>query len=203
MALSGLVMVGFLVGHLGGNLFIFLGKDALNNYAAKLHSMGGLLWLVRLGLLGSLLVHITTAIVLTRRNRQSRMQNYAVASALGSSLASRSMALTGSLLGLYICFHLAHFTLKLTHPEFAQDPSDVYSMIVLSFQHPGLAGLYVLAMLLMGMHLYHGVQSAVASLGLYHPLYTKWVRAGAIALSTTLVVGFSSIPIAVLFGLIT
>ena len=202
MALSGLVMVGFLIGHLGGNLLIYLGKDVLNNYAAKLHNMGSFLWLVRIGLLTALGVHVLTAIILTKRNRQSRSKNYMVKDSMGSTLASRYMGITGSLIGLYVLFHLAHFTFKWIHPEFNQNPGDVYAMIVVSFQNPGLAGIYVVAMVMMGLHLYHGIQGVVESLGLYHAWYIKWWRKIAVLLCVSLVVGFSSIPVAVLLGFI-
>lgn len=202
MALSGLVMMGFLIGHLGGNLLIYMGKNVLNSYAAKLHSMGGLLWAVRIGLLSSLVVHVFTAITLTRRHRRSRYQSYKVKSAMASSFASRQMALTGSLVGLYVIFHLGHFTFKWTHPEFKHNPGDVYEMMVTSFQNPFLVGVYVVAMIMIGAHLYHGIRSAFASLGFYHPFYSKWIGYGSVALCVVLVLGFSSVPLAVYFGFV-
>ena len=203
MALSGLAMVGFLVGHLAGNLLIFLGKDALNGYAAKLHEMPAVLWVVRIGLLGALVIHVLSAITLTRRNRQSRSRSYAVKHAMGSSLASRQMAVTGTLVLFYVVYHLAHFTLKWTHPEFQHNPGDVHGMIVASFGHPLLTASYVLAMVMVGFHLHHGIQSAFESLGFYHSFYTPLVRKAAMALAMVLVVGFSSVPLAVYFGFIS
>lgn len=202
MACSGLLMVGFLVGHMGGNLLIFLGPDTLNNYAATLHNMPLLLWSTRIGLLTALIAHVSSAITLTHKNRKARggrHKNIRVK----SSWTSRHMALTGTLVLAYIFYHLAHFTWKLTHPNFALFPQDVYGMIIQSFQNGWVSAIYLISMGLLGMHLYHGIQSSWESLGLYHSSYTPIMRCVAKALSIVLILGFSSIPIAVWSGFLT
>ena len=203
MAVSGLLMVGFLLGHMAGNLLIFLGQDALNSYAAKLHSMPSILWTVRIGLLVCLLAHVFSGIKLAIKNRQSRSTPYKVKHPNASTLASRSMAITGCLILLYICYHLAHFTVKWTHPEFQQNPGDVYGMVVTSFQHPLIAFTYVLSMAMVGAHLYHGIKSAFDSLGFYHPFYSVLVCRIAKVTCVLLALGFSSVPVCVYFGLIS
>ncbi|MCY4444084.1 MAG: succinate dehydrogenase cytochrome b subunit [Proteobacteria bacterium] len=207
MALSGLVMVGFLVGHMAGNLLVFLGPRALNDYAASLHSMPLVLWGVRMGLLVALVAHVSTAIMLSRKNRHCRGdQGYKVKASQSYSQASRNMALTGSLVLVYVIYHLAHFTWKWTGPSEIYNSShsgvDVYGMVVASFQNIGIAVVYILAMVLLGLHLLHGICSAWDSLGLNHPQYTPWMRRFAQGLSIVLVLGFSSVPLAVLMGLV-
>ena len=203
MAVSGLLMVGFLCGHMAGNLLIFAGAEALNDYAYKLHSMPLMLWSVRIGLLISVFVHILSAIILTKRNRQARSGKYSIKNRCEGTLASFNMGLTGSLILLYIIFHLAHFTFKLTHPEFKNNPSDIYSMVVSSFESPIISSVYILSMILIAVHLYHGIASAFDSLGLYHSKYQAIIKYASLGLSTLLALGFISVPTSILIGLIS
>lgn len=203
MALSGLMMVGFLVGHMAGNLLVFGGSKMINDYAAGLHSMPAVLWLVRMGLLAALVVHVGSAIALIRRNRKARGEAYGKKKSLAYSLASRQMALTGTLVLCYIFYHLAHFTWKWTHPEFVGRGDDVYAMIVASFQSPWVSALYLGSMVVLGVHLFHGISSTLDTLGLHSSSYIALLRGLAIALAVALAVGFSSIPLAVLLGWIS
>lgn len=198
MALSGLAMVGFVAGHMAGNLLIFAGAEVLNGYAEKLHSMPALLWAVRVGLLGALTAHVGTAIVLMRRNRGARPADaYGKKVSMAYTAPSRFMALTGTLVLFYIIYHLAHFTWKWTHPEFQSHPGDVYHMIVTSFLSPWISVIYLISMALLGVHLFHGISSTLDTLGLYHKSYTPLARKAAMGLAVLLSLGFSIIPIAV------
>ena len=200
MALSGLMMVGFLVGHMAGNLLVFLGPEVINAYAENLHNMPLLLWSVRFGLLAALVVHVGSAITLIRRNRKARGGKYGKKASLAYTQASQYMALTGTLVLCYIIYHLAHFTWKWTHPEFLQDPGDIYSMIVSSFLNPWISLVYLVSMAVLGLHLFHGISSTLDTLGLYHKSYTQILRKGAMSLALILALGFSVIPLAVLLG---
>ena len=202
MALSGLLMVGFLLGHMGGNLLVFLGPDALNNYAHKIHSMPELLWVVRLGLLACLITHVLSAIILTKRNKKNSTSKYKIKTRNEVSKASLNMGLTGFLIFLYIIYHLSHFTLKLTHPEFKQNPSDVYNMVIASFQSPILSIIYVISMFVLGVHLYHGIASATESLGFHHAKFTPILKKTSIFLCLLIVLGFISVPASVILGII-
>lgn len=207
MALSGLALVGFVVGHLVGNLQMFLGPEAINRYAAFLKGTGELLWVVRLGLLALVGLHIATAISLTLENRKSRPIEYDRKRYVFASYASRTMMMSGLILVAFIVYHLLHFTLLVTHPEYAglRDPMgrpDVFSMVVLGFQNGWIAAWYGLGVFLLGMHLSHGFSSAFQSLGaippsLRHPLAT----AGRIA-GWAIFAGYASIPLAVQVGII-
>ena len=203
VAVTGLAMVGFVLAHLSGNLLVFGGPQAVNTYAEGLRKLGALLWVARIGLVAMALLHIVFAIKLNLANRAARPQAYAVKVYRSASFASRSMLLTGLLLLAYILFHLAHFTFRVTSPEVAAlGESDVYQMIVLSFQQPLMAGLYIAAMILLGLHLSHGISSLVQTLGFNHPKYRRLVSAVGPTLGVLLTLGFSSIPAAVLLGLL-
>jgi len=203
VAVTGLAMVGFVVAHLSGNLLVFGGPQAVNSYAEGLRKLGGLLWVARIGLLVMAALHIVFAIKLNLANRAARPQAYAVKTYRRASFASRSMLLTGLALLGYILFHLAHFTFRATSPELAAlGEYDVYQMIVLSFQQPLIAGLYIVSMFLLGLHLSHGVSSLFQTLGFNHPKYRNLVGSIGPFLGVLLALGFSSIPAAVLFGLL-
>lgn len=201
MALSGLAMVGFLIGHIGGNLLIFLGKDALNGYAESLREFPLLLNMARVGLVAMVALHIYSAAKLTHRNKAANPIGYRVHHANNASLASRSMGLTGMTILVFILYHLAHFTWRFTHPEFEQlGPFDAYTMIVASFKSLPLAALYVAAIALVCLHLSHAIKSAIHTLGLSHTKYTPAFEILGKAVSALLFFGFSSIPVAVVLG---
>ncbi len=208
MAITGLVLVGFVMGHLAGNLFIFVGPEALNAYALKLQKLGPLLWVMRGVLLFCLVVHMATAIRLVIENRKARPVPYAANNHGNTTVAGRSMALTGMLVFAYIVFHLMHFTLRVTHPEFAHlkdalGHHDVYTMVVLGFQDWAVSGVYLVALLLLALHLNHGVGSLVQTLGLNNERTIVKVKRAGQAFSVLLFIGYSSIPVAVLMGWVT
>ena len=147
MALSGLFMILFLLGHLTGNLLVFAGPEAIDAYAETLRKFPLALWAFRILSVISIVAHVWSAIALTRRNRKANPTQYASSKWQGSAWGSRNMGMTGFIILLYLIYHLAHFTWRLTHPELFADLSDfeVYRMVVLSFQEPWLVGLYIIA----------------------------------------------------------
>lgn len=208
MAVSGVLLIGFLLAHLLGNLLIFAGPDAMNSYAAMLKGSPKLLWTARIGLLAIFLAHVTTAIQLSRENAQARPVGYCYQNTVKATLASRTMALSGVLVLFYIIGHLLHFTLGVLYPEYfhltdALGRHDVYGMVVHGFQNVFISAAYILAMIFIGMHLRHGIASFFQSLGLHHTRYTPMIRAIAPVVALVLALGYIAIPVSVLAGLIT
>lgn len=200
MAITGLVLLGFVVGHLLGNLQIFLGPQKLNDYAAFLHASPGLLWGTRLVLLLCLLVHVGAAVQLTLQNRAARPQAYATRDWRQTGYASRTMVAGGVIVLLFVAYHLAHLTLGAVGPTF--DPKDVYGNVVRGFSEPLIAGLYILAQAALAMHIHHGLWSLFQTVGLNHPKINRCRRSFATAVALGLFIGNSSIPVAVLTGLV-
>jgi succinate dehydrogenase / fumarate reductase cytochrome b subunit len=206
MAVSGIALVLFVVAHMAGNLLVFLGPDAINEYAVGLREMPlQLLWVARAGLGVAFLVHVFTGVRLTNANRDARPERYQVKKAVASTLASRHMMLGGLFLLAFVLYHLAHFTFHGTNPQFAdlrdaQDRHDVYTMMVLGFTSPIVSALYVAAMIPLCLHLSHGVSSAFQSLGLSDPKLSGLVRALGPFVATVIFVGNVSMPVAVLAG---
>ena len=208
VALTGVALLLFVLVHMLGNLQVFLGPDALNTYAAKLHSLGGLLWVARLGLLAMAALHVGLALKLAAENRAARGTPYVASGRIQSTPGARSMVLTGLMVAAFVLYHLAHFTWHSVHAEFAGKLDalgrpDVYSMVVGSFGQPLIAGLYVVAMLLLGLHLSHGVASVFQSLGWNHPRTEPLQRRLGAGLAALIVVGNCSMPLAVVFGLVS
>lgn len=213
MAISGLIWVGFLIGHLAANLLVYVGPDALNAYGADLRALGHgtAIWGARLALLAFFVLHMFTAFRLVRLNKTARPGNYAQSDYRASSVASRTMAYSGVLLLLYVLYHLAHFTWGAVHAEFYQGQytlpdgrivHDVNKMLINSFQQPLIAVLYIVATVGLGFHLNHAISSAVQTLGINHPKYVGLIRKAGIGLSVAIAGGFVSIPVAVLSGLV-
>ncbi len=214
MALSGLLLVGFLLGHLAGNLLVFKGRQAMNDYAEFLKNSPELLWTARIGLLLIFAVHLLTGIRLQLVSRGARPVAYHKKGHLVSSSASRSMLLTGAVVLVYLLFHLAHFTLGLVSPEdfqlteqvirdgVASSRPDVYGMMLAGFQHDWLVALYVLGMILLGMHLSHGIASLFQSLGIRHARYTPMIEISAKILAWLLAAGFIMVPLSLRSGLL-
>lgn len=214
MAVSGVLLVLFLLGHLSGNLLVFLGPDHINEYAHGLRTMGHgmVIWVVRLGLLSFFILHISAAITLARRNRQARPEKYSRVESRASTLASRSMLYSGLLLLTYVMYHLAHFTWGAVHSEFYAQPTydivvggvvtatvpDVYTMVVKSFQQPLIAVLYILSMVMVGLHLNHAIASAFQTLGVTNRRFVPIIRKIGPALSIIIALGFSSVPLAII-----
>ena len=205
MAVTGLFLLLFVLAHMLGNLQLFLGQDALNGYAAKLQSLGGLLWVARAGLLALLVAHVAAAVRLTYQNRRARPVPYAALTPQVTSYAARTMVMSGTVILAFAVYHLLHFTFGATHPGHAalhdaQGRHDVYSMVVLGFQQAPVAVGYMLAQALLALHLSHGASSLFQSLGVTHPaLRCLKDRAGP-ALALLIFVGNVSMPLACLLG---
>jgi succinate dehydrogenase / fumarate reductase, cytochrome b subunit len=202
MAVTGLILFGFVVGHMLGNLQVFLGPAALNEYGVFLREMlhGTGIWIARGGLLASVLLHIWAATSLTLDSRAARPRGYRKVSHKESTYASRTMVWSGPILALFIVYHLLHLTFGTAHPSFVE--GDVYRNVIVGFSVPWVSAFYITAMLCLGLHMYHGVWSMLQSLGLSHPRWNR-LRSAFSALSTAAVVGGNiAIPVAVLLGLV-
>ncbi len=200
MAATGLLLYGFVVLHMLGNLQLFLGPEAINAYGRLLHDVlhGQGLWIARASLLLATVLHVWAAVSLTLANASARPVGYREWQAHDSTYASRTMAWSGPLLAAFLLYHLAHFTTGQAHPEFVK--GDVYRNMVVGFQNPFASAFYVLAMLALGLHMYHGFWSMLQTLGLSHPRWNRVRRAVSWLLATLVVVGNISIPLAVLTG---
>ncbi len=198
MAVSGCILFLFVVAHLIGNLQIYEGQDKLNRYAVLLRAEPALLWAARIVLLGMLLVHIWSAIQLAARNIGARPVGYRKKKAAGSSYASRTMYWSGPIILAFVIYHLLDFTFGLVNPHY--QPGNVYGNVVASFQLIPVAMFYIIAMLLLCLHLYHGLWSMFQSLGIAHPRYTPMLRRGAAVVAALIAAGNISIPVAVLAG---
>lgn len=197
MALSGAIIVGFVIGHFLGNLNIYLGPEALNGYAAKLHSLPALVWGTRILLLFAFGAHIWSAYQLWRRNVAARGSHYKKRNDLATDYAARTMYWTGPILLLYLIYHLLEFTIIPSHP------GDVYRNVVEAFQNPWISAFYVAGNLALGLHLFHGIFSAFQSIGANHPRYNNYRRDLAIGISAVITLGNVSFPISVLAGIVT
>ena len=244
MAVTGVLLIGFVLAHMAGNLLVFAGRDAINTYAAALKARPGLLWTARIGLLLVFLVHLYVAFRLTYENYAARPQGYAYERTLRATFSSRHMMLTGLVLLAFIVYHLAHFTLGLVvraDVQLASDGGsikvdknyldlseirpagkkdyeprtessyrlidrkqddarhDVYSMVVSGFRNPWISLSYVVSMLFLGLHLWHGGSSWIQSLGWGAPASSSVRLSSCIGpiLAVIVVVGNCAIPLAI------
>lgn len=205
MALTGFALFAFVIVHLMGNLQIFLGREPLNAYAAFLKSKPVLLWMARVGLLVVFVLHILTAVQLWQRNRAARPVKYAVGKPPVSTLANRTLIVSGAIILAFVIYHLLHFTVGITDPQaYALRDSlnrhDVYGMVVEGFRHPLVSAFYIVAMALLCLHLSHGVSSMFQSLGIRNNVYDKSFDRFAKIAAALIFIGNCSIPIAVLVG---
>jgi succinate dehydrogenase cytochrome b subunit len=201
MAITGLILFGFVVGHVLGNLQVFLGATQMNAYAALLKDKAGLLWTVRLGLLVAVVLHIVAAVQLTRMSQRSRPEGYHYKDVIQADYAARTMRWSGPIIAVFVVYHLLHFTTGDVHPLF--DAHDVYRNVIIGFSVWPVAVFYIIAMVALGFHLWHGVWSMFQSLGLNNPKTDAMVRRFAVVATLAIVIGFISIPLAVLAGLIS
>lgn len=200
MAGTGIILVGFVIGHVLGNLLVFRGPEAMNDYAALLKANAGLLWTVRLGLLAAVVLHITAALQLTRLDRAARPVGYAKYERQASTLGSRSMRWGGVALALFIVYHLLHFTTGTVHPTFSH--TDVYGNVVAAFGVWWIVLIYVAAMVFLGLHLYHGVWSVGRTLGVAPRSEQPLRRRLATVIAVLVWLGFTAIPLGVFFGVV-
>ena len=200
VAVTGIVLYGFAIVHMVGNIQLYQGPEKLNHYAELLQSMKPVLWTFRLVLLGAVSLHALMAVQLWLRNRSARPVAYASQRFVAGTLTSRTMIWSGPIVAAFIVYHLAHFTVGCVHPHF--DKHNVYANVVLGFQQPGAALFYVVAMVALGFHLYHGAFSLFQTLGLRTPTYEKPIQL-VVGLITTVIVAVNiSFPLAVLTGIV-
>ncbi|HEX2722641.1 MAG TPA: succinate dehydrogenase cytochrome b subunit [Gemmatimonadaceae bacterium] len=202
MGVTGLIGIGFVIGHMAGNLLAFRGPAAINAYAAFLQSTGELLWIVRLVLIASVILHVVAAIQLTRQNRAARPIGYVDREPQVSTWAARTMRWGGALLLLFIVLHIMHFTTGSWEPSGQFSETDVYSNLVTSFRIWWVTLFYVAAMLALGLHLYHGAWSSVRSLGISRRSPAPLHRTVAFAVAGLVWIGFTAVPLAIFAGII-
>jgi len=202
MAVTGAILVVFVIGHMVGNLTVYLGPEALNGYAVFLRKFlhGSALWIVRAVLLVSVILHIWSATSLTLDSRRARPKGYRELEWKESTYASRTMRWGGVIILLFVIYHLLHFTFGTAHPSFVE--GDVYHNFVTGFRSVPVSIVYIFAMLALGLHLRHGVWSMFQTLGVSHPRYIAMARAAAWVVAVVVVVGNVSFPIAVLTGIV-
>lgn len=200
MAVTGFILFGFVIGHMIGNLQVFQGPEKLNHYAEFLQGLGKLLWLVRLVLLAAVVLHIVAAIQLTLQKMEARPQGYVKKATIATSYAARTMIWSGPIVGAFIVYHLLHFTIGSAHPDFNR--GDVYHNVITGFQNPAVSMFYMVANILLAIHLYHGVWSMFQTLGANHPKYTPLLRNASKAFGFAVGIGNVSMPLAVLTGVL-
>ncbi len=212
MAGSGVVLLLFVIGHMLGNLQVFLGPDTINAYGAFLHNTPELLWGTRLGLVVMVIVHLMAAATLIDQNRDARPDGYGDQQLVDASLASRTMAISGLIVLLFVIYHLLHYTVRVesingTGINFsdlhdADGRHDIYRMMVTGFSNPWVSGFYLLGVGLLSFHLSHGTAAMFQSLGLKNSTYTPLIERGAKFLAAGLFLGYASIPAAVYLGIL-
>lgn len=202
MAVTGALMFLFIIGHLLGNLQIFEGPAKINSYAHFLHSIGEVLWIVRIVLIVAIILHITATVQLALRNKAARPVGYSRKQAINSSYASRTMYWSGPIVLAFIIFHLLQFTAGYIHPEARFIEGDVYHNLVSGFSVWWVSIWYIFAIALLGFHLRHGLWSMFQSVGIAHPRHTQTFRNAALVIATLIVLGYISIPISVLLGIV-
>ncbi len=200
MAVTGIILFGFVVGHMLGNLQIYLGQEQLDHYAELLQANKPFLWAFRSVLLFCVSVHIWAAVVIWLRNRSARPVKYKMFRPPGLDYAARTMVWSGPIIALFIIYHILDFTVGVANPDFIK--GEVYHNLIASFSNPGIALVYVAANLLLAFHLYHGLWSLFQTFGWDHPRFGWIRRALAIFFSALIGAGNISIPLAVLTGFV-
>ena len=206
MAITGLIGVGFVIGHMVGNLQVFEGAEKINAYGRFLHhTVGTELWLVRLVLLAAVILHVVAAVQLTRRAQVARPQGYRQRTPQVSTWASRTIRWGGLLLLVFIALHILHFTVRAFPGYQAVDRTgsvDVYANLVTAFRNPWWTLFYVVSMIALGLHLYHGVWSSLRTMGQAKRSSNPLRRPVALALAALIWAGFTVVPVAIFLGLV-
>ena len=204
MAITGLIGVGFVIGHMLGNLQAFEGAEKINAYGRFLHhTVGNELWIVRLVLLAAVILHVVAAVQLTRRKQLARPVGYRKKKPQVSTWASRTIRWGGVLLLIFIVVHVLHFTVRAFPGYQAVDPAggvDVYANLLLAFRNPWWVLFYVVSMAALALHLYHGAWSSLRTLGASSPSAHPLRRVVSLLIAIIVAGGFALIPLAVLFG---
>lgn len=201
MAVSGLVLVGFLISHVISNLTVLWEPQHLDDYGAWLRSFGPLLWVARIGLIAFAVLHITAAWQLTQMARRARPASYERREARVNNYATRTMRWGGVLILVFLVYHLLHFTFGTVHPDFHH--GEVGRNLIVGMNVTWVAVFYLVAMVALGLHFWHGIWSVFATLGAAHPAWARTRRMIAIVLTVMVAGGFILIPLAALFGRLT
>jgi len=203
LAVSGVILFGFVIGHMLGNLQILLGPEVFNGYAAAIKNNAILLWGTRIVLLGAVIVHTAIVLELYGKSIAARPVAYKVKKNIAATYAGLMMKYTGPILLAYIVFHLAHFTFPGTAlGNYDHVAEDVYANVVHAFSIPWVVALYVIANLMLGMHLYHGAFSMLQSVGFNHPRYNARLKLVARGLAFLVTAGNVFLPLTVFLGLV-
>ena len=209
MAITGVILFGYVVGHLLGNLQIFLpNHEQINHYAAFLHSPANLipLWAIRALLLAAVVLHIVASVQLWNQNRAARPVRYIKKDDVPTSYAARTMKWSGPIVAAFIIFHVLHLTVGAVLPirDVNENPitPNVYYNVITGFQNYAVSAFYIVAMILLCMHLYHGLWSMFQSMGIDHPRYTPALKKGAAIVAILIAIGNISIPLAVMVGVL-
>jgi succinate dehydrogenase / fumarate reductase cytochrome b subunit len=200
MAVTGIILFAYVVAHMLGNLQIYIGEERINAYAELLHRSEALLWTARLVLLFCVGVHIVAAVQLWLRNRASRPVRYKVFRPPEVDYAARTMVWSGPIIAAFVVYHILHFTTGQVHPDY--QPVKPFHNVIVGFSQPGAAIFYIVANILLAVHLYHGVWSFFQTMGWDHPRYGPWRRWLAIAAAAVIGAANVSIPLAVLTGVL-
>ncbi len=208
MAVSGILLVGFVLAHMLGNLKMFQGAEAMDGYAIFLRQLGypvlpeyGVLWIARLALLAAVAVHAVAAFQLWQQSRGARPTAYRKEDSQVFSYASRTMRWGGVIVLLFVIYHILHFTTGTAHPDFAYGA--VYANVVTGFQNPLVAGFYLVAVAALALHLHHGIWSVFATLGVQNPKIERIRRPVAAGIALFLFVGYATVPVGVMAGILT
>lgn len=217
MAFTGAILILYLIVHTAGNLLIYLGKNSINAWSEFLHSLGPILWIIRIILIVSAILHIITSVKLKIENWGAKPTHYAVRNYLRAKLTSRTMIWTGLMIACFVVYHLLHFTFRVTNPEHVYpemyqpnnavtqvvfERLDVYKMVVLGFQNPLISLVYIVGVILVGFHLDHAIQSMFQTLGFNERHYFDVLQKCSTVLAWIITVCLVSIPISVLLGFV-
>lgn len=207
MAITGVILFGWIFAHMAGNLKLFLGAEALNHYAEWLRDLGApifphesVLWITRILLIVAVIFHIHSAYMLTVMNRKARPMDYADRDFVKGTYAARTMRWGGVIILLFVIYHLLHLTTGDAHHAFI--PGDVYRNVVTGFQVWWVAAIYIIANLALGLHLYHGLWSMFSSLGMTNPRFEQWRRTFATLFAVIITAANISFPLSVLTGFV-
>jgi succinate dehydrogenase / fumarate reductase cytochrome b subunit len=206
-AITGFVSFAYILGHMAGNLQIFLGQDQLNGYAEFLHSLGAGLWIIRIILGGAFAIHIWMGIQTKLQNWSARPRGYVKGDTVQASLASRTMIWTGIIVFAFFVFHILQFTARVVDPSYQQlfdeaGRPDVYSMVILGFSNTFVSLFYIFAVGLACYHLTHGFKSMWQSMGWNKTGSERTLKVLAWILSIVIFLGFTAVPFAVLTGIV-
>lgn len=205
MAVTGVMLVGYIVGHLLGNLQVYAGPEQINAYAAFLHSRPALLWGARAVLLAAVILHVWSSFLLWLDKRRARPVGYVKKEDVPASYASRTMMWSGPIVAAFVVFHVLHLTtgsvgLGYRSPVEMEGAEVFYAYenLVAGFQHPAVSIAYIVALILLSMHLYHGLWSMFQSVGVSHPRYTPMLKRVAHVATWLIAAGYISIPLYVM-----